>query len=492
MAAPARTVRALLIFGSLAVTLAYAAIVIWYAREPAFFDHAEPTIPAVASVFSAGRPLYPALDAPERYVHIYGPALFLFHAAALALLGPSIVASKLVGALAILVGLVASYSVFRRRADVVGALSATAVCALVFATFDNVSYWTRSDPLLVLCVAVGLLAAHLPSRTLSAIALGATTGIAVNLKFTGPLYLMPVFAIAVAEHGARTASRAALLAVPVAVAPYLLPNVSLAHYWDYVQLSARNGLVTAKVLQNAEWAAWLAAPLAAVVIDGWKAVQVRRGAAGHLSSLALSMAIVTIAAAKPGAGPYHLLPFVPVLAYAFLWTTPAPFLTGARKVLCAAFAAAASLLAVADQALIVRTVPGRNLEAAIADLRRFTDQHPERRVAVGYAGTSYLSHARPEVVFRTGDYLIDAPAVQEHRLSGLPLPESTMRAIAECRVEVWLIPRGAAPFAVPSAYPPEALAEVFPEEFRRAFLGQYARTGEAGGFDVWECRGQAP
>jgi len=137
-------------------------------------------------------------------------------------------------------------------------------------------------------------------------------------------------------------------------------------------------------------------------------------------------------------------------------------------------------------------VPGRNLEAAIADLRRFTDQHPERRVAVGYAGTSYLSHARPEVVFRTGDYLIDAPAVQEHRLSGLPLPESTMRAIAECRVEVWLIPQGAAPFAVPSAYPPEALAEVFPEEFRRAFLGQYARTGEAGGFDVWACRGQAP
>jgi hypothetical protein len=485
--------RGLVLVASLGMTLAYAALVVWYLREPAFFDHAEPTIPAVAAVFGAGKPLYPALDAPERYAHIYGPMLFLAQAAALALLGSSIVVWKIVGVLAILIGLVGSYAVFRRRADVHGALAGTAMCAVVFAAFDNASYWTRPDPLLVLCVVAGLLAAHARNHTASATGLGLVAGIAVNLKFTGPVYLLPVFAIALAEHGTRTVVTAALMAVPVAVAPFLLPNVSPAHYWDYLQLSARNGLVPAKIRQNAEWAAWLAAPLAAVVADAWKAVQVRRGAPAHLLALAASMAIVAVAASKPGGGPYHLLPFVPVLMYAFLWVAPPPFLTGTKKLLCAAFAASALFLALSDQAVIVRTVPARNLEETIAALGRFADQHPGRRIAVGYAGTSYLSHARPEMVFRTRDYLLDAPAVQEHRLSGLPLPESTIRAIDGCRVELWLIPQGAEAFAVPSAYAPDGLAEVFSEAFRRAFFTRHVRIGEAGGFDVWECRGgQAP
>jgi hypothetical protein len=484
--------RALILAASLSTALAYVALVVWYLREPAFFDHAEPTIPAVSAVFAAGHPLYPALDAAERYAHVYGPALFLVHAAALALLGSSMAVWKIVGALAILIALIASYAAFRRRADVSSALAGTAICALIFASFDNVSYWNRPDPLLVLCVAAGLFAAHLRTRALSAILLGVTTGIAVNLKFTGPLYLLPVFAIALAEHGARTLATAALLAVPVAVAPFLLPNVSLTHYWEYVQLSARNGLEPAKIRQNAEWAAWLSAPLAAALATARKAVQVRKGAPGHLSALGLAIAIITVAAAKPGGGPHHLLPFVPVLMYAFLWTAPPPFLTGALRSLCAAFAASALFLGLSDQAVVVRTMPGRNLEAAIADVRRFMDQHPGRRVAVGYAGTSYLSHARPATVVRTRDYLLDAPAVQEHRLSGLPLPRSTLTAIDQCRVEFWLIPPEGEPFSVPSAYGPDGLDEVFPEEFRRVFFGRYHKTGQAGAFDVWECRGQAP
>src|SRR3954470_9808182 len=58
------------------VLLLYGAIVTWYACQPTYFDAAEPTITAVASVFRDGKALYPALDAPERYALIYGPALF--------------------------------------------------------------------------------------------------------------------------------------------------------------------------------------------------------------------------------------------------------------------------------------------------------------------------------------------------------------------------------------------------------------------------------
>jgi hypothetical protein len=90
-------------------------------------------------------------------------------------------------------------------------------------------------------------------------------------------------------------------------------------------------------------------------------------------------------------------------------------------------------------------------------------------------------------VVRTRDYGLDAPAVQEHRLSGLPLPESTLRAMDECRVEYWLIPIGADAFAVPSAYWPDGPMYVFPDEFRQAFFRRYARTGQTANFTVWQC-----
>jgi hypothetical protein len=153
-----------------------------------------------------------------------------------------------------------------------------------------------------------------------------------------------------------------------------------------------------------------------------------------------------------------------------------------------AFGITGLLIAVPRQITFIKTVAGRDLGPAVSDLDHFVDGHRARRIAVGYAGTSYLSYARPEMVFRTGEYLLDAPAVQEHRLSGLALPESTIQAIEECRIEFWLIPPGAAPFAVPSAYFPNGPHDVFPEEFRATFLSRYERTGSSGQFDVWECR----
>ena len=156
--------------------------------------------------------------------------------------------------------------------------------------------------------------------------------------------------------------------------------------------------------------------------------------------------------------------------------------------LAAAFAIAATAIAVPRQLIFIRTVSGRHLERAIADVRQFADETPSKRTAVGYAGTSYLSHVRPELVFRTGDYLIDAPAVQEHRLSGLEIPAATIRAIDDCRFDYWLLPDDAQPFDVPSAYQPLGPESVFSAQFRLAFLRRYVRVSRTALFDVWECR----
>jgi 4-amino-4-deoxy-L-arabinose transferase-like glycosyltransferase len=479
--------RRALVTASIVVLCAFAAIVGWYALRLVYFDPAEPTITAVASVFASGQPLYPALDDPERYAHIYGPVLFIVQAGALAVAGSSIFTSKAVGPLAILSSLILMYRLFRRHGPP-AALVSTAACALVYLGFGNVTFWTRSDPLLILCVVLGLAATELRGRLASAIGLGVTLGVAANLKLTAPLYLLPAIMMTADTHDRRTAAAALGVAGMVAAAPFLLPTISLSHYLSYVRLSARNGLEGAKVRQNLEWIVFLCVPLAVrLSAGGWRTSSKTDARFRHLVAvLVASMIVTAIAASKPGGGPFHLLPFVPVIAYLTM-IAPADDRSWRRAAMLACGIAAVSI-AIPRQRTFLSTVAKRDLRPAVADLRQFMHSHPGRSVAVGYASTSYLSYARPEVVFHTHDYLLDAPAIQEHRLSGLPMPKSTLRAIEECRIHYWLIPAGGDPFVVPSAYFPKGPQGVFPNDFRAAFLSRYSRTSRIALFDVWECR----
>jgi hypothetical protein len=185
----------------------------------------------------------------------------------------------------------------------------------------------------------------------------------------------------------------------------------------------------------------------------------------------------------------HLLPFVPTLAYAITFDGARRPTREWRTSLLGAFAIVAVLIAAGSQALFVKTVAGRDLEAAIEEVDRVAAAHAGERIAVGYAGASHLSHARVQAVFRTNAYLLDAPAVQEHQLSGLHLPAATLRAFETCEVAAWLIPHGAPAFEVPSAYVPLGPRDVFPESLRLTFAAYYRRTARTPHFDVWTCSG---
>ncbi len=481
--------RELTLGASLAAIAAYCAIVIWYTLTPSYFDAAEPTITSVAAAFAAGRPLYPALGAAERYAHVYGPALFLAHAGAFAVAGASILVSKAVGSLAAVLSLAIAFRIYQRRAGTSAACNVSAVSALVFLSFSNVTFWTRSDPILILCTSIGLAAALTERPWVAMSALGLATGVALNLKVTGVIYLVPVFAIASSKHRGRVVATAAGIAIVTGVVPFLVPRVSLFNYLDYLRLSARNGLLTAKLVENAEWCVFLLLPLL-VTWMGIRNTRLQRETGRFLACLVSAIGLIAIVSAKPGGGAFHFLPFVPILGYAAIAVPRGTWDRSAALRLAAAFVMTALAIAIPRQAIFVRTVAKRHLGRAIADVRRFADEKPTKRIAVGYAGTSYLSHARPEMVFRSGDYLIDAPAIQEHRLSGLDIPATTIEAIDRCRFDYWLLPPDAPPFAVPSAYYPLGPSEVFTEQFRSAFSGRYARVGHTALYDVWECRGQ--
>jgi hypothetical protein len=481
--------RRVLTVAALGALAAFAAIAGWYATQLAYFDQAEPTIPAVAAVFAAGKPLYPALDAPERYAHVYGPVLFIVQASALTLIGPSIAVSKAVGVAAIFFSLLGTAWVVAARRGVVAGVWSSAACAVVYLAFGDVTFWTRGDPLLILLVVAGIAAADRRDGWAAIYVLAVVLGLSFNVKLTGPVYLVPVVALGLRDRGWRDWVALVAMAAFIAAAPFALPNVSAVHYLDYLVLSAGNGLSAATLRHNAEWALFLCAPLAAV----WQAPNRDRTVREAALWMIPAVVLIGVAGAKLGGGPFHLLPFVPAIAFLF-----AASIDGSEwrhwygRVITPAVLSVSLLLAAAQQWLFVQTVRARDLHQASAEIRMFVQSHPGSAPAIGYAGTSYLSLIRPEVVFKSGTYLLDAPAVQEHQLAGLAVPASTIRAIATCVVPIWLIPAtGDPPFLVPSAYTPQGPPTVFSSEFQDAFRRHYERTSSTGLFDVWTCRGLA-
>src|SRR3954468_14811219 len=142
--------------GCLIALAVYVSAALWYASDPHFFDNAEPTMIAVGWLFHVGQPIYPAIDAAERYAHIYGPLAFILHGFALGAIAPSIFVSKGLGAAAGILSLAVLYLSIRRQTTQWRALTLTGFAALLLLTFRHYSYWTRPDPFQLVAVAAAI------------------------------------------------------------------------------------------------------------------------------------------------------------------------------------------------------------------------------------------------------------------------------------------------------------------------------------------------
>jgi hypothetical protein len=480
--------------GGLTALAAYVAIAAWYVTDPRYFDPAEPTVPIVGWLFTRGQPIYHDVEAATRYAHIYGPLAFITHGLALQALGPGILASKWLGVIGGVGSLALTYASLVTVASRGRALVLTGTCALVYLAFRNYTFWTRPDPLLLLASATGLLIVARSRGVPAGFGLGLVAGVLTGLKITGPLYVLPLFVLLSARDGRSAAGAAVVAGAASALVPFAMPNVSLPDYLAWVELSARNGVRFAALRQNLDWAAFLLLPLAAAWLGASRRVD--RPLALGAFALAAGMLATAIAASKPGAGPYHLLPFVPAIAYgAALGLARRPQLGEpdlAEPRLAAptalAWAVTVALAAVVQQASFFSTLAEGSAREEIRDLRTFLDRNPGVVAQMADSPFDRPTFVRPLLTFQSGVYLIDPPAVQEHQLSGVPLPAATLDAIRTCRADAWLVPAGTEPFTGRNRYPAMALAPLFPDAFRQAFHAAYARAERIGHYDVWRCR----
>jgi len=479
----------LLVLTSAIACIAFVAIAAWYGCDRRYYDFAEPTMPAVAWMFEIGKPLYPATTAAERYAHIYGPMAFIPYGAAMRLFGSDLIVTKWPGAAAGVVSLMFVFVTLRSRVSTARSIVFTGYCALLLLVFRNAAFWSRPDSLELLSTSIALWAVARPRR-LGWFAVGVTAGILFDLKFTGPLYCLPLFVMLLQHSRTRGVGLAIATAALIAAVPFIaFQNVSFHGYLSWILLSARNGIVGSTLRLNMEWVLFLIAPLA---VAGRASSRQQRSATvspAVIGALGIAMCSVAILASKPGAGPYHLLPFLPVLAL-----LTALQLDGIHsddrqvRLLTFTYTAVAAAIALAQQSSFISTVREIDAFGPSADVTRFIDAHAGAVIQIGYSSDERTTFVRPLVVFRSNLYLLDQPAIQEHQLAGVEIPDATKMALRACAVKYWLIPSTGEPFSAVNRYPAMQRRPLFDTTFRRAFFEAYERSARTQYFDVWTCR----
>jgi hypothetical protein len=476
--------------------LCYVSLLVWYVSSYNYSDCVEPNVSAVSWLFERGGMIYHGLDSAERYSLLYGPMLFVINGSFLRLLGPGIPASKFAGAAAASLSLVFMFLLARRYIGRRQAIIAVGLAALVLLSFGPCSYWARPDPIILLCVSIGVYGVARGGRATASLAAALTLGLAVNLKVTSVLYFLPVYALLFTRMGAASAFVSLLGASVAAFAPFVIsPAISLGNYILWLYEASRHQVDPGLLASSAEWAAVLISPVVALYLwDPRAKASIRRNGA-LTASLLLSTAATVAVASKAGAGKYHIMPLIPLILYSVLHALEAGKVkslhpcgqNGAfRKFFSFWFALLLFfvIISVFAQDRTVRYVRGGGAgRAVVEDMAGVMRRYPGRTIAMGYGGNYQSTFYRPVLVYAGNPYLVDAQAMMDMQASGILIPQKTVDAIGSGSTGIWLIPKGGRPFDMPNNY--DGFPQLFSKKFRDAFLDSYEPRESTEFFDIW-------
>lgn len=469
-----------------------------------YTDHFEPTIASISWTATNFRlPIYHSLEAATRYSAVYGPLTFLINSVAFYVLGGTITASKTMGVLACLTSLPLIFYAARKHCDFKCALALTGITALGFLAFGSTCYMSRADAYLILCVAVATFAAARLPLHVAFIVLGVTAGVAINLKIHGILYIAPVALLLLSSRPSiRDIILSFLVALAVAISPFLLPNVSIINYITWLKATAAHGLRSHELIENLIFLIPMLTVLLSIVINrSNKRLEARDKI--YLTSIFLAAILVTVVACKPGAGPHHYLPILPAIAYACaLLLRPATVqkeLVSSREgqqrvgiwLLMTAIVALIPQAILSQKGIADYLTDNWENRAATAQVKQVMALNPGRTIGMGYSQVNYsLTYVRPLLLFKGNPYLLDGGSLQDYDASNIKIPSATIKAISNCTTSMWLIPKGGEPFSKSNYYPTGR--DIFSMEFRQAFLSSYKKTGETKLYDIWSCSRGAP
>ncbi len=475
-----------------------------YLISLAFTDHIEPNTAVVAWLYANGGQIYHPVDAAERYSFLYGPLAYITTGLFYQAFGASTLTAKLAGFVCLLLSmLVLGYAVRRRYPDRwFPCIVALGYFSLIALFFKNHSFWSKPDPFMILAVGVGLVACLMANRRGAWLLLGVALGLAVNAKITGAIYFLPLLAWQFERDGIRAVLVCGLTALLVAVLPFLSPAISLLNYIAWLQFAGDHGLSIGLLIQNFLFILFACIPVLLFLLWQKRVEGVMSMLAGHklvMSASIVAVLLILVAASKPGSGPHHFLPFLPLLAFL---TAGAVKVAQAGRGRWTAYAfwgpVAAMLIATSLKAGFsfyygVRVVNSQAGAIKLIDeVASIAAKYPDRNVYMGYGdGSRYTrTFVRNYLAYAGHPYFIDAPALMDFQLSGIEIPQATIDRMLADNTAVWLIPEGEEPFTILNWYFRFGEGYLFSDAFRDAFSRAFRKQYSATYFDVYVGNGE--
>ncbi|MER3434355.1 MAG: hypothetical protein C4288_13240 [Leptolyngbya sp. ERB_1_1] len=502
-----RAINPILLLLASLILLNYISLIILYPTWADFADPAEANVTSVSWLFHQGKPLYPELDAAERYINNYGALSYVIQSGFLTLLKPSFFSAKVAGSLAGFLSLGLVFLLIRHRLGWNAAIFGTAIVSLCFLAQTSASgllassFWVRPDALLLFFTVLGLFLVIRGGKSIAVIGSAIALGISTNLKITAFLHFIPIYVLLLYRFGLISVLLSASISLFITALPYLIfPQISFTNYWIWLQQVRLKGIKSEQIPKNLLWTGFVALPVAIAFLQSLFANfdSFKRWLPKHLLyciTLIIGIVVNAVISSTRGALENNMLPFVPLLVYLAIELFQIPIQSKRSKIItpislsvAIAFTVSLCLAVYSTEVKFIdrmTTAPGHR---AIADLDRIMATNPNRTIGMGYGAVSYqLSTYRPQLVFAGNPYLLDSASLMEMQASGLNnTPENTLNALRTCHTDIWLVPKGNPPFQVYSYYPP--LQKLFSDEFRKTFAEHYDRQFTSEFYDAWVCK----
>jgi len=462
--------------------------------SPVISDCISPQVAAVAyrAAFYHGQ-IYGPLNAGAQFSMLYGPITYLAQMPAFLLLGGSLFTAKVTGVIVLVVSLWFVYRSCRTLASTSESIIALGLVCLVLAFFQNMSFLNRPEPILLLCVAVPVWMIATGRECWAFLVTSIAVALAINLKISGVLYLLPAIAFLLYRAKLRRVIEGLSAATVLVVLPFLLPSVSIMNYLAILRVDAKHGISLIGLVECFQWATVLLVLIFSSVLWRYrKGEKLSLHGVIFLGSLAFAIAGACVIGAKPGSGPHHLIPFLGILPHAYFWLRKdglsGSYVPGGVPV----FIPLALTLCLLAALQMERMALGFRTESeegrsVVDEIHSILHDYPTQSIEMGYGDNVYEepTYYRMLLVFAGNPYTIDAVPVQELQFGGKELPAASTSLLDGCRTDIWLIPKGEQPFATRNGY--NMHLRVFDNDFRMAFVSHYHEIVSRRFFEVWRC-----
>jgi len=339
-------------------------------------------------------------------------------------------------------------------------------------------FFNRSEPFLLLIVSTSLLLGNnFVDKKYLPILMGVLGGIASALKMHGVAYIVTAYLAVVITSRISISSLLLFLISSIIsfLACFIPQNVSFIAFWGYLRLASAHGLSLKLWLENLIYFIFLLVPLFVFCREVKKESSIR-------INLVLILGVefcVTIVAAKPGAGFYHLIPFIPINVFIMQRIFKKYLLDSGLIKLLYVSLIVVSLVTVFLDFVLSMGKSWRPFNEAKKEVAYFEKKYPG--LLMGLTDDQGYPYTFLRVMLK--DEQIDYAAYMDLQVAGVK-DDTLVQNFNKCRIRSVLLPSAGRPFSLNNYYNYKPL---FSEDVRKTFTAKYTCAESGKHYSAYVC-----